>query len=119
MPAYQKISLALLGLLTLGGPLAAQYPRFHNTYYHQPMYYTPRYLPQGYSGYTPQQFQPLYAQRLQAVYAQQPFRAFYPQNRQPRPTATMTGTGRPPRAPQSTGGGGGGGGRDSSDGEGP
>jgi hypothetical protein len=77
MLAYQKIALALLGLLTLGGPLFAQHARFANAFYPQPMYRPPVYVPQQmFYGYPPQRtltgFTPVVgnsSRNLQAAYA--------------------------------------------------
>jgi hypothetical protein len=71
MLAYQKISLAILGLLTLGGPLAAQHARFASAYYNQPMF----------NGYAQQHYQAMYAQHLQAMYAQH-YQALYAHQQQ-------------------------------------
>jgi hypothetical protein len=78
MFAYQKISLTILGLLTLAGPLAAQHARFANAYSHQPTFHAPVYMPQQmFYGYPPQRtltgFPPVVEnsiRNLQAAYAQ-------------------------------------------------
>jgi hypothetical protein len=73
MLAYQKSSLALLGLLTLVGPLAAQHRGFAHAYHqpmhsHQPMHYQPMHYHQPMQL---QQLEVLYVLQLQALYARQ------------------------------------------------
>jgi hypothetical protein len=91
MLAYQKISLAILSLLTLSGPLAAQQARFPNGFYPQPMF-RPVFMPQMHPGYAQQQARlqlqavaNAHRQQLQAVaYAQQQAYANYAQAHRPR-----------------------------------